>query len=959
MQNACAIKPPRWQAEESLRCAEFCCPEPGAGAERRDRQVSFLSLGVLNNINAIYAENNLSATSASLAKVMQELSSGSRINSGADDAAGLALVDGLQANSQALAQSKINIAEGVGLLNVADGALSQVTNLLNRAVTLATEASNGTLNKAQNTAANEEYQSILSEISNIGSTTTYNNQSVFGTNTSIFAGDSSVAGSTIDALSLRSLSSSNLGDTSGTMGYSAGTSNVFIDLSKDGTNAAVTDSLGTASTTTTISVNYLTKGAAGASVNSTAKISVGAGTAYANTAQGLINAVNNSGLGITASFGTASQAGSASVATANAANDVNSSLQTSGSDTGIILSGTGIGISTGTGASGSNGTAGTAGVLTVSAGDDLLGGSLTVVGSGGASHVVNLGTAGSTDTLANLATRINQASYGLTAAINSSAVTNASGTFAAGTVLTFTASSSAITLSGSGITDAQVTSPQATFTGGAGNGTAGSAVATMSVNAAGDALTGEVAITPGSSVTAGLPATTYNLNSQTLAQFAATFSAGGANAGAGITAQLNAAQTSVTFTESANDTKTNPALASIMGSTLLDNTATTGGQIAQPIPVNAGSTGTFGTVTVTNASDSLTSGSFVVVGGTGVNTTFQLGTSGSTDNLTDLAAAINSWSSTNTAGVSASVNAQGTQLSLAATTAGTYVPTLQQATAITSTDALTGAPVSGVAGGTVMGTLALPAGQASNAGLGGTLTFGTESIRLGVAATASTPGTATMSELAQTINTGSYGISAVLNTAGTAMTLSSIDSVNASVTPNVTATQDTSDGNANLTWSVFNQGITSSQPYSLGISGTILDSSTGGGTANTGLSLNSNGSNGMATLSYSDAAGQSLANTDLATATDAQTTLSALNKAIGDVAAQDGYIGAQINTLNSMGEMISTQETNVIAALNAVQGTDYAAATSAMAKYQILMQTGISALAQANTMQQEITKLLQ
>ena len=929
------------------------------GRDPRDRQVRFLSLGVLNNINAIYAENNLNATSASLAKVMQQLSSGSKISSGADDAAGLALIDGLQANSQALAQSQINIAEGVGLLSVADGALSQVTNLLNRAVTLATEASNGTLNKAQNTAANQEYQSILSEISNIGSTTTYNNQSVFGTNVSIFAGDSSLPGSTIDALSLRSLSSSNLGDTSGAMGYSAGTNNVFIDLSKGGANAAVTDSLGTAANTTTIAVNYLTRGAAGSSVNATANISVGAGTAYANTAQGLINAVNNSGLGITASFGTASQAGSTSVATAIAASDVNSALQTSGSDTGIILSGAGIGISAGTGPDGSTGSAGSAGVLTVSAGDDLLGGSLTVTGSSGASHVVNLGTAGSTDTLANLATTINQAAYGITATINSSAMTNASGTFAAGTVLTFTASSSAITLSGIGITDTQVAAPQATFTGGSGNGTAGSAVATMSVDAAGDALTGEVAITPGSSASAGLPATTYNLNGQTLAQFAATFSAGGANAGAGITAHLNAAGTTATFTESGTDTLTDPALASIMGSTILDNAATAGGQIAQPIAVNAGSTGTFGTVTVTNASDALTSGSIVVVGGTGVNTTFQLGTTGSTDNLTDLAAAINSWSTANAAGVTASVNGQGTQLSMAATTSGAFVPTVQQATAIASTDLLTGAPVSGPGNSTVMGTLALPAGQVSNAGLGGTLTLGTESIRLGVPANGSNPGTATMAELAQTINSGSYGITATLNTAGTGITLASVDSQNANVTPVVTATQDTSDGNASLTWNAFNQGVTTEQPYSIGISGTVLDSSTGGGTATTGFSLNNNGAGGTATLSYSDAPGQSLANTDLATATDAQTTLSALNKAIGDVAAQDGYIGAQINSLNSMGAVLSTQETNVVAALNAVQATDYASATSAMAKFQILMQTGISALAQANSMQQEITKLLQ
>ena len=108
-----------------------------------------MALGVLNNISAIYAQNNLANTQASLSKTLQQLSSGSRINSGADDAAGLSLANGLQASATALSQSAKNASEGVDLLQVADGALAQITNLLNRAVTLATEASNGTMNTAQ------------------------------------------------------------------------------------------------------------------------------------------------------------------------------------------------------------------------------------------------------------------------------------------------------------------------------------------------------------------------------------------------------------------------------------------------------------------------------------------------------------------------------------------------------------------------------------------------------------------------------------------------------------------------------------------------------------------------------------------------------------------------------------------------------------------------------------------
>lgn len=138
-----------------------------------------MSLGVLTNVAAINAENSLNQTQNSLNTVLEQLSSGSRINSGADDAAGLSIVDGLAANQAALNQSAQNAQNGVGLLQTADGALSQVTSLLDRAVTLATEASNGGLTTAQATAADTEFQSILTQIGNIGSTTNFNSTGVF------------------------------------------------------------------------------------------------------------------------------------------------------------------------------------------------------------------------------------------------------------------------------------------------------------------------------------------------------------------------------------------------------------------------------------------------------------------------------------------------------------------------------------------------------------------------------------------------------------------------------------------------------------------------------------------------------------------------------------------------------------------------------------------------------------
>ena len=129
--------------------------------------------------------------------------------------------------------------------------------------------------------------------------------------------------------------------------------------------------------------------------------------------------------------------------------------------------------------------------------------------------------------------------------------------------------------------------------------------------------------------------------------------------------------------------------------------------------------------------------------------------------------------------------------------------------------------------------------------------------------------------------------------------------------------------------------------------------------ASASLAADPDGQGGIATMSYSDSAGEDLSNTDLTDQTNAQSALNLLNVAISDVAAQDGYIGAQINTLNSISQVMSTQQENVVSAQNAVQATDYAAATSNMSKYEILSQTGIAALAQANSVQQEVLKLLQ
>lgn len=261
-----------------------------------------MSLGVLNNIAAIYAQNNLNQTQNSLQNVLQQLSSGSRINSGADDAAGLALADGLHANEAALTQSSQNATAGVGLLQTADGALSQVTNLLNRAVTLATEAANGTLNSSQVGSANQEYQNILTEIGDIGSTTNFNGNSVFSnTAKTVFVSDGTASGATTYSETIGALSTASVG-TSAPTGTATALTNPTPTTPTAGVGASATFSL--AASADTVSGTLSVAVAGGTAVTST----IAAGTSIGDAVTQLNAQTSFTAAGLVASQGTGANA---------------------------------------------------------------------------------------------------------------------------------------------------------------------------------------------------------------------------------------------------------------------------------------------------------------------------------------------------------------------------------------------------------------------------------------------------------------------------------------------------------------------------------------------------------------------------------------------------------------------------------------------------------------------------
>jgi len=217
-------------------------------------------LTILNSISSLTAENALSLTQANLQKTLTQLSSGLKINSGSDDAAGLAIANGLQANISALSQSSQNASDGIGLLQTADGALSQVTTLLNRAVTLATEASNGGLSTSQSDAVNTEYQSILTEIGNIGSTTNFNGEAVFGTTANVYTSDGTTSGSNTVSTAIGALTTTALALNT-TQDTTPGTTTATDLSTAAGAQAAL------ALITTAIGTVAANRGAIGAAVN--------------------------------------------------------------------------------------------------------------------------------------------------------------------------------------------------------------------------------------------------------------------------------------------------------------------------------------------------------------------------------------------------------------------------------------------------------------------------------------------------------------------------------------------------------------------------------------------------------------------------------------------------------------------------------------------------------------------
>jgi flagellin len=137
-----------------------------------------VSTRINTNIEALNAERNLTATAAKYASSVEKLSSGLRINRAADDAAGLAISQRLEAQVTGLNQAQRNAQDGVSMVQTAEGALNEVHSMLQRIRELAVEAGNSTLGQSDAQSVNVEITALQAEITRIASTTTFNGQNL-------------------------------------------------------------------------------------------------------------------------------------------------------------------------------------------------------------------------------------------------------------------------------------------------------------------------------------------------------------------------------------------------------------------------------------------------------------------------------------------------------------------------------------------------------------------------------------------------------------------------------------------------------------------------------------------------------------------------------------------------------------------------------------------------------------
>jgi flagellin len=133
-----------------------------------------MGLRVNTNVTSINAQRNLAAVTERLSGNFRRLSTGLRISTAADDAAGLAISERLRSQVRSLEQAKRNANDGISFVQTAEGALNEVSSILTRLRELAVQSANGSVSNQDKETLDEEFQSLIDEVERIGKSTEFN-----------------------------------------------------------------------------------------------------------------------------------------------------------------------------------------------------------------------------------------------------------------------------------------------------------------------------------------------------------------------------------------------------------------------------------------------------------------------------------------------------------------------------------------------------------------------------------------------------------------------------------------------------------------------------------------------------------------------------------------------------------------------------------------------------------------
>ncbi len=159
-------------------------------------------LGINTNVASLTAQKNLSGSGMGLNNSIARLSSGLRVNSAKDDAAGLAIAERMQAQIKGFDVATRNANDGISLLEVADGAMGKISDNLQRMRELAVQAKNGTLNATDRVNLNREYTELANEVNRITTGSTFNGNNIFSSANKTLSFQVGTGNATNDTLAL-------------------------------------------------------------------------------------------------------------------------------------------------------------------------------------------------------------------------------------------------------------------------------------------------------------------------------------------------------------------------------------------------------------------------------------------------------------------------------------------------------------------------------------------------------------------------------------------------------------------------------------------------------------------------------------------------------------------------------------------------------------------------------------